>query len=130
MKNVSHYNYCHFQFYSRILLQLKPKATLSKYVKPIGLPKKDWKIPANIKCAVAGWGRTGADKPSSPVLRENTEKTQFPFECKNIWKEYFDVGRNVCTKFDKKKGGVCQVNHMKITLITLPTLKGYDFLYY
>ncbi|XP_053184713.1 mast cell protease 4-like [Scomber japonicus] len=94
--------------YDIMLLELKKNATLNKYVKPIGLPKKDGKIPANIKCAVAGWGLTGDTRQRSPVLREATEKLQFSFECKHIWGEYFNADHMICTAFTKKKGGVCQ----------------------
>ncbi|XP_028446272.1 LOW QUALITY PROTEIN: mast cell protease 4-like [Perca flavescens] len=94
--------------YDIMLLELKNNATLNKYVKTIGLSKKDGKIPANINCVVAGWGRTGVNKPDSKVLRETTEKMQFSAECKNKWQEYFYADRMICTRFDKKKGGVCQ----------------------
>ncbi|XP_054471215.1 mast cell protease 4-like [Anoplopoma fimbria] len=94
--------------YDIMLLQLKTNATLNRYVKAIGLPKKEGKIPANINCAVAGWGRTGVNKPSSKVLKETTEKMQFSSECKHIWQEPFNPELMICTKFDKKKGGVCQ----------------------
>lgn len=90
-------------------LQLKTNAKLDKYVKTIGLPKKDGKTPANVKCAVAGWGRTGPKKPISNVLRETTEMIQFSSECKNIWRENFNSLHMICTKFDKKKGGICEV---------------------
>lgn len=76
---------------------------------PIELPKKDKKIPANMNCVVAGWGTTGVNKPSSDVLKETTEKIQFNFECKNIWAQYFNSTSMICTKFNKKTGGVCQV---------------------
>ncbi|XP_041858488.1 granzyme B-like [Melanotaenia boesemani] len=91
-----------------MLLKLKKKATLNKYVKPIGLPKKEGKIPSNIKCSVAGWGQTAAKGPMSKLLKEATEKTQFNFECKNIWPEYFNSEHMICTKFDRKNGGICQ----------------------
>ncbi|KAM6978529.1 granzyme B-like [Tautogolabrus adspersus] len=94
--------------YDIMLLKLKNNATLNKYVKVIRLPKKDGKIPANINCAVAGWGYTEADGRPSNVLKETTEKMQFSFECKNIWREYFNIQHMICTKFNKKKGGVCQ----------------------
>ncbi|XP_070771363.1 granzyme B-like isoform X2 [Enoplosus armatus] len=94
--------------YDIMLLKLKNNATLNKYVKPIALPKKDGKVPANINCTVAGWGITGTDKPASHVLKETTEKMQFSFECKNIWKNTFNGDHMICTKFDKKMGGVCQ----------------------
>ncbi|XP_028992338.1 granzyme B-like [Betta splendens] len=92
--------------YDIMLLKLKQNAKLNKYVKPIELPKKDGKIPANIKCTVAGWGQTGANKPPSNVLRETTEKLQFSFECKNIWGEYFSSDHMICAKFNKTTGGV------------------------
>ncbi|XP_044221223.1 mast cell protease 4-like [Thunnus albacares] len=94
--------------YDIMLLKLKKKATLNKYVKTIGLPKKDKKIKANIKCDVAGWGLTGDERHPSNVLRETTEKMQFSFECKNIWETNFNSERMLCTKFTKKEGGVCQ----------------------
>ncbi|KAG7241716.1 hypothetical protein INR49_025181 [Caranx melampygus] len=103
-----HPNYNGKYDYDIMLLKLKNNATLNKYVKPIGLPKKNGKVPANVQCVVAGWGRTGVNKPASDVLRETTEKIQFSAECKNIWQQYFDTERMICTKFDKKKGGICQ----------------------
>ncbi|KAM7380756.1 hypothetical protein PAMP_004031 [Pampus punctatissimus] len=94
--------------YDIMLLKLKKNATLNKYVKVIGLPKKDGKIPANIKCVVAGWGRTGHDQSPSNVLKETTEKMQFSFECKNKWGQVFKTDRMLCTEFTRKTGGVCQ----------------------
>uniref|UniRef100_A0A8C2ZXD1 Granzyme 3, tandem duplicate 3 n=1 Tax=Cyclopterus lumpus TaxID=8103 RepID=A0A8C2ZXD1_CYCLU len=113
------------------LPQLKDNATLTRYVKAIGLPKKDGKIPANINCAVAGWGQTGVNKPSSNVLKETTEEMQFSFECQALWKEYFNSQHMICTKFDKRKGGICQgdsggplICNSKPQGITAFTLKG------
>ncbi|XP_008298735.1 granzyme B(G,H)-like [Stegastes partitus] len=94
--------------YDIMLLELKQNATLNKYVKLIGLPKKDGKTPANINCAVAGWGWTERNKNPSNVLKETTEKIQFSSECKNIWQEYFNPNNMICTKFSKKTGGVCK----------------------
>uniref|UniRef100_A0A8D2ZKU8 trypsin n=1 Tax=Scophthalmus maximus TaxID=52904 RepID=A0A8D2ZKU8_SCOMX len=71
-----HPNYDGKQEYDIMLLKLKHNAKLNKYVKPIGLPKKDGKTPANVNCVVAGWGRTGAQEIASDVLRETTEKVQ------------------------------------------------------
>uniref|UniRef100_A0A3Q1GV49 Peptidase S1 domain-containing protein n=1 Tax=Acanthochromis polyacanthus TaxID=80966 RepID=A0A3Q1GV49_9TELE len=88
-----------------LLSKLQNNATLNRYVKPIGLPKKNGKVPANVNCAVAGWGKTGANSPTSNVLRETTEKMQFSDECKYIWKKDFDSKDMICTKFSKKKGG-------------------------
>uniref|UniRef100_A0A3Q3SHL3 Mast cell protease 1A-like n=1 Tax=Mastacembelus armatus TaxID=205130 RepID=A0A3Q3SHL3_9TELE len=84
------------------LSQLKTNAKLNEYVQPIDLPNDDGKIPANIKCVVAGWGKTGTNKPSSNVLKETTEQLQFSFECRYIWKEYFRSNHMICTKVIKK----------------------------
>uniref|UniRef100_A0A3Q3MJ84 Mast cell protease 1A-like n=1 Tax=Mastacembelus armatus TaxID=205130 RepID=A0A3Q3MJ84_9TELE len=94
--------------YDIMLLKLKTNAKLNEYVQPIDLPNDDGKIPANIKCVVAGWGKTGTNKPSSNVLKETTEQLQFSFECRYIWKEYFRSNHMICTKVIKKAGGLCQ----------------------
>ncbi|XP_063743324.1 granzyme B-like [Eleginops maclovinus] len=94
--------------YDILLLQLKNNVTLNKFVKTIELPNSDENLPARVKCEVAGWGRTGQKKPSSDVLREATESIQFNQECKYIWKDSFTSSEMICTKFDKKNGGVCQ----------------------
>lgn len=79
-------------------------------MKTIGLPKKKGKIPANIKCTVAGWGRTGQDKPASDVLKENTEKLQLNSKCEKKWQTVFDDDSMICTTFTREAGGICQVN--------------------
>ncbi|XP_041806955.1 granzyme B-like [Chelmon rostratus] len=107
-KYISHPKFTGGYDYDIMLLKLRNNATLNRWVKTIGLPKKDGKIPANVNCAVAGWGKTGNNKPSSDVLKETTEKMQFNSECKHIWQKYFNGGHMICTKFDKKKGGICQ----------------------
>ncbi|XP_075895908.1 granzyme B-like isoform X2 [Nelusetta ayraudi] len=92
-----------------MLLKLQKKAKLNKYVKLIGLPKKDPKSPALVNCLVAGWGITAGNKlEPSPVLKETTEKLQFNNECKHIWKSHFNSQHMICTKFNKNKGGICQ----------------------
>lgn len=92
--------------------QLEHPARLNKSVKLIGLPKKDEKIPAGINCVVAGWGFTGANKEASKVLKEATEQTMSSTKCKYSWQQYFHGTRMICTKFEKKKGGFCQVHHI------------------
>ncbi|XP_047225542.1 granzyme B-like [Girardinichthys multiradiatus] len=91
-----------------MLLKLEENAKLSRYVRVIELPKKKEKIPANTICEVAGWGKTGSEEPISDVLRETTERLQFSFECKHIWKEYFNSKHMICTKINKTEGGICQ----------------------
>ncbi|XP_053184714.1 mast cell protease 1A-like [Scomber japonicus] len=87
---------------------VKKNATLNKYVKTIGLPKKDEKIPDNIQCAVAGWGRKGKKNLPSHILRETMEKTQSSNECTKTYGKDFKADHMICTAFTKKKGGFCQ----------------------
>ncbi|XP_037095267.1 granzyme B-like isoform X1 [Syngnathus acus] len=93
-----------------MLLKLQHNAQLNKYVKVLELPKKKKKnLPANTICTIAGWGQTVSGSRMglmSDVLKETTEKTQFNFECKHIWKDYFQTEVMICTKHDQK-GGCC-----------------------
>uniref|UniRef100_A0A3B4AQK8 trypsin n=1 Tax=Periophthalmus magnuspinnatus TaxID=409849 RepID=A0A3B4AQK8_9GOBI len=91
-----------------MLLKLKQKAQLNKFVQTIGLPKKDKTVKAHTECTVSGWGRMQPTKESNPsdVLREAQEKIQFNFECKNIWTKYFNTEHMICTKFNKKGGSI------------------------
>ncbi|KAM6986620.1 granzyme B(G,H)-like [Aplochiton taeniatus] len=91
-----------------MLLKLKTNAALTKYVKIIELPKKDGKVPANIKCSIAGWGMTAPNTLASNILREVTVKMQFSFECANRWKQFFSEDQMLCTRSDGRKG-ICQV---------------------
>uniref|UniRef100_A0A8C8BW53 trypsin n=1 Tax=Oncorhynchus tshawytscha TaxID=74940 RepID=A0A8C8BW53_ONCTS len=56
--------------YDIMLLQLETKAKLNRYVNVTGLPKEDGSTPANIKCSVAGWGKTNSNNQGSGVLME------------------------------------------------------------
>ncbi|XP_054887951.1 transmembrane protease serine 11G-like [Poeciliopsis prolifica] len=94
--------------YDIMLLELEKNAKVNNNVATINLAKKDEDIPANTNCEVAGWGKTGPNEPISDVLMETTESIQFSFECKHIWKEYFNSSHMICTKFNKKTGGICQ----------------------
>ncbi|XP_026882079.2 granzyme B(G,H)-like isoform X2 [Electrophorus electricus] len=85
-----------------MLLKLKTKATLNKFVKVIALPKKNKDIPANQKCSIAGWGMMVPNGSVSNVLQEVTLKLQFNFECKSIWKMNFDPHHMICTVSDGK----------------------------
>ncbi|XP_051565353.1 granzyme B-like [Myxocyprinus asiaticus] len=86
-----------------MLLKLKTKAKLNKFVKVMPLPKKNGKIPANVKCSIAGWGvKNPKDHRASSVLREVTLKLQFSFECKNKWQDYFSSERMICSVSDGK----------------------------
>lgn len=107
------------------VLQLKQKAKLNKNVKTIALPKKDANIPANINCSVAGWGITEpTNKRPSSVLKEAVEMIQFNFECSNIEKHYFTKAQMICTKFNKKRGEMCQVIKQSNTQFYSLTVKS------
>lgn len=105
----SNSNYNVFLLHNVFSQQLERNAKVNNNVATIDLATKNEDIPANTNCEVAGWGSTGPEKPSSDVLMETTESIQFSFECKHIWKMYFNSTHMICTKFNKKTGGICQV---------------------
>ncbi|XP_058643347.1 granzyme B-like isoform X2 [Onychostoma macrolepis] len=89
--------------YDIMLLKLKNKAKLNKFVKVMPLPKKNGKTPANVKCSIAGWGsKTPKGEQASDVMQEVKLKLQFSFECKNKWKQYFNSERMICSVSDGK----------------------------
>ncbi|XP_036430649.1 granzyme B(G,H)-like isoform X2 [Colossoma macropomum] len=90
-----------------MLLKLKTKAKINKFVNVIALPEKDKKIPANQKCSIAGWGMKAPNTSASHVLQEVTLKLQFNFECRRIWQKYFYPQHMICTASDGKKA-FCQ----------------------
>nr|XP_046219895.1 granzyme B-like [Oncorhynchus gorbuscha] len=94
--------------YDIMLLQLKTKAKLNRYVKVIGLPKKDGSTPASPKCSVAGWGKTTwNNNQGSGVLMEVAVAVEDGSECKKVWQKYFDKKQMMCTRTTGGKG-FCQ----------------------
>ncbi|XP_046902540.1 granzyme H-like isoform X3 [Hypomesus transpacificus] len=90
-----------------MLLKLKTKAKLNKFVKHIGLPKKNGKTPANMKCSVAGWGMVESETSASDVLMETTVKTGSNSDCEQVWEQHFNSSQMMCTLTDAGKG-FCQ----------------------
>ncbi|KTG07138.1 hypothetical protein cypCar_00017685 [Cyprinus carpio] len=89
--------------YDIMLLKLKNKAKLSKFVKVMPFPKKNGKTPANVHCSIAGWGaKTPEGNQASDVMREVSLKLQFSTECKNKWQQYFNSERMICSISDGK----------------------------
>ncbi|RXN37660.1 granzyme B-like protein [Labeo rohita] len=89
--------------YDIMLLKLKKKAKLSKFVKVTPLPKKNGKIPANVNCSIAGWGwKSPNAKRASDVLREVSLKLQENSKCKELWQWYFNSERMICSVSDGK----------------------------
>ncbi|XP_051762037.1 granzyme B [Ctenopharyngodon idella] len=119
--------------YDIMLLKLKNKAKLNKFVKVMHLPKKNGKIPANVKCSIAGWGSINPKAVvGSNVLREVTLKLQFSFDCKNKWQHYFNSETMICSVSDGKHA-FCKVlyyiNYI-ILIILYYIILYYIILYY
>ncbi|XP_064183791.1 granzyme B-like isoform X1 [Anguilla rostrata] len=93
--------------YDVMLLKLKTKAKLNKYVKVIGLPRKDGNIPANIKCSVAGWGQKRSGGHAEGVLQEVTQTIEKNAQCKSFWQKYFFNKQMICTRSERDRG-FCQ----------------------
>ncbi|XP_029568260.1 granzyme B-like isoform X2 [Salmo trutta] len=108
----SHRHPLHRQYrqltYDIMLLQLKTKAKLNRFVKVTGLPKKDGSIPANIKCSVAGWGKTNSNNSRVlGILMEVAVTLEDNSKCKSVWQKYFDKKQMICTCTTRGKG-FCQ----------------------
>ncbi|NP_001122022.1 granzyme 3, tandem duplicate 1 precursor [Danio rerio] len=89
--------------YDIMLLKLKNKAKINKFVKVLSLPKKNEKLPENVKCSIAGWGtkESNGNKPSD-VLEEVTVKLQNNHECERKWQQHFNPERMFCSVSDGK----------------------------
>nr|XP_049584093.1 granzyme B(G,H)-like isoform X3 [Syngnathus scovelli] len=106
-----HPNYTYPPNYSNdiMLLKLKRKAHLNRYVEILDLPKDNENLPAQTKCTVAGWGQTVSGPKMglvSNVLKEATENIESNSTCKNIWKRRFQPEGMICTKHGQN-GGFC-----------------------
>uniref|UniRef100_A0A671NDV6 trypsin n=1 Tax=Sinocyclocheilus anshuiensis TaxID=1608454 RepID=A0A671NDV6_9TELE len=89
--------------YDKLLIKLKNKAKLNKFVKVMCLPKKNGKTPANVKCYIAGWGlKTPKGQQASDVMQEDSLKLQENSKCKIWWKQYFNTERMICSVSDGK----------------------------
>ncbi|KAG1959615.1 granzyme-like protein [Pimephales promelas] len=89
--------------YDIMLLKLKNKAKVNRFVKVMPLPKKKETTPANVKCSIAGWGlTTPKGVVGSNVMREVTLILQENSKCKESWQQYFNSERMICSVSDGK----------------------------
>ncbi|XP_058642091.1 granzyme B-like [Onychostoma macrolepis] len=89
--------------YDIMLLKLKNKAKLNKFVKVMPLPKKNRKTRANTKCSIAGWGsKSPKGDKASDVMQEVKLKLQDNSKCKEMWQWYFNSERMICSVSDGK----------------------------
>uniref|UniRef100_A0A8B9LJ91 Peptidase S1 domain-containing protein n=1 Tax=Astyanax mexicanus TaxID=7994 RepID=A0A8B9LJ91_ASTMX len=87
-----------------ILLQLRGTVKKSQTVNWISIPQRDEDIPANLKCSVAGWGKTGDTKNPSYRLMETDVHIIDGAKCKESWGRYPNP-RMMCALYP---GGFCQ----------------------
>ncbi|NXU15293.1 CATG protein, partial [Pardalotus punctatus] len=86
---VKHPNYSHDGFKNDIvLLKLKPKARITKYVKSISWPGKNERLRAGAQCKVSGWGLTSVRGHRSNVMREVELKVQNAAKCQRQFPKY------------------------------------------
>ncbi|XP_067300147.1 granzyme B-like [Pseudorasbora parva] len=88
--------------YDIMLLKLKTKAKLNKFVKVMPLLKKNETTPANGKCSIAGWGYKKPKADPSNVMLEVPLKLQDNSKCKEMWQQYFNSERMICSVSDGK----------------------------
>ncbi|XP_016382839.1 granzyme B-like, partial [Sinocyclocheilus rhinocerous] len=88
--------------YDIMLLKLKNKAKLSKFVKVMPL-FKNGKTPANVHCSIVGWGlKTPKGNQASDVMREVRLKLEENSKCEKMWQLYFNSERMICSVSDGK----------------------------
>ncbi|XP_066061178.1 cathepsin G-like [Chamaea fasciata] len=71
-----------------VLLKLKPKARINKYVQLISIPSRKEHVRAGAKCKVAGWGWTSVTQDTTNVMREVELKVQNGTICHQLFKKY------------------------------------------
>ncbi|XP_069094408.1 granzyme B(G,H)-like [Pleurodeles waltl] len=85
-----------------MLLKLKSKVKLNKFVKPIPLPPAKKKVKAGDVCSVAGWGRTAPRGRLADKLQEVNLKVVEVEECKKI-SENFEEDSMICAGDPQKR---------------------------
>ncbi|XP_049321782.1 mast cell protease 1A-like [Astyanax mexicanus] len=90
--------------YDIMLLKLRGTVKKSQTVNWISIPQRDEDIPANLKCSVAGWGKTGDTKNPSYRLMETDVHIIDGAKCKESWGRYPNP-RMMCALYP---GGFCQ----------------------
>ncbi|NWW76034.1 GRAB protein, partial [Climacteris rufus] len=73
-----------------VLLKLKPKAWITKDVKPISLPRRNGHVKPGTKCSVAGWGWTSVTRQRTDVMMEVELKVQNEEQCEQEFPNYQD----------------------------------------
>ncbi|NXS29809.1 MCT1A protease, partial [Pomatostomus ruficeps] len=87
-----------------MLLKLKPKVTINKYVQPISLPSSsNDRVRAGAECSVAGWGQTSVTRNRTSVMREVKLKVQDEAICRQLFWNYQRQAM-ICAgdKYDRK----------------------------
>ncbi|XP_050183413.1 cathepsin G-like isoform X1 [Myiozetetes cayanensis] len=71
-----------------MLLKLKKKAEINKYVKTISLPTHNETVTPGTECSVSGWGYTSLEETKTDVMLEVDLKVQIMKYCEKIFKGY------------------------------------------
>ncbi|XP_017694729.1 PREDICTED: mast cell protease 1A-like isoform X1 [Lepidothrix coronata] len=72
-----------------MLLKLKKKAKMTKYVKPISLPSHNKTVTPGTKCSVSGWGQTSVTGHRTDVMLEVDLELQREEVCEESFKGYW-----------------------------------------
>ncbi|XP_047666034.1 trypsin-like [Tachysurus fulvidraco] len=92
-----------------MLLKLTKDVVLNKKVKIAKIPKKHQRVKPNIKCQVAGWGKTKTGKSNVNDLQVADVSTINIAVCKKEWANVFTLPPDVlCAGAYKTKSGACQ----------------------
>ncbi|XP_023563504.1 granzyme B-like [Octodon degus] len=101
--NIPHPLYNHKESINDImLLQLEEKASLTKEVQILELPKGKSQVKPGAICQVAGWGRLAPRRKLPKTLREVKITVQMDEECKKRFR-YYDSATQICAGDPKIK---------------------------
>ncbi|NXK43095.1 MCT1A protease, partial [Piprites chloris] len=86
---VIHPSYLNYESGNDImLLKLKKKAKITKFVKTISLPSHNETVTAGTECSVSGWGQTSVTGQRTDVMLEVDLKVQHKKMCEDSFKGY------------------------------------------
>ncbi|XP_058256434.1 mast cell protease 1A-like isoform X1 [Hemibagrus wyckioides] len=91
-----------------MLLKLSKKINLNEKVKIAKIPNKRQQVKPNIKCQVAGWGKTETRENMTDLLVADVSTINIAV-CKKEWAKVFPLPHDVlCAGAYKTKSGACQ----------------------
>lgn len=97
-----------------LLQQLKSKAKRTSAVKPLNLPRSNFKVKPGDVCYVAGWGKLGPTGKLSDTLQEVELTVQEDQKCETYLKNAYDKANQICAGDPKIKRASFRVSWVSV----------------